>query len=120
MDAAGRTAAYTGAYVVKEQAGEAQGTDCVAIANIVRSPDIPAAMVRGGMLCRSGSVGIVTCRLGTVILPTRPTLVIAHLTALLARVTSGVRSAGARGAGRLTYAGADRDRWVPARRARDS
>jgi uncharacterized Ntn-hydrolase superfamily protein len=45
MDAAGRTAAYTGARVVKERAGEAQGKDCVAIANIVRSPGIPAAMV---------------------------------------------------------------------------
>lgn len=46
MDAAGRTACFTGAHVVREKAGEAQGRDCVAIANIVRSPDIPAAMVR--------------------------------------------------------------------------
>jgi uncharacterized Ntn-hydrolase superfamily protein len=46
MDAAGRTAAFTGAHVAREKAGEAQGKDCVAIANIVRSPDIPAAMMR--------------------------------------------------------------------------
>ena len=46
MDAAGRAAAFTGAFVAKEKAGEAHGTDCVAIANIVRSPEIPAVMVR--------------------------------------------------------------------------
>jgi uncharacterized Ntn-hydrolase superfamily protein len=46
IDSAGRTAAFTGAHVAREKAGEAHGKDCVAIANIVRSPDIPAAMVR--------------------------------------------------------------------------
>lgn len=46
MDAAGHTACFTGAHVVREKAGEAQGRDCVAIANIVRSPEIPAAMLR--------------------------------------------------------------------------
>lgn len=46
IDAGGRTAAFTGTQVVAEKAGEAHGKDCVAIANIVRSPDIPAAMVR--------------------------------------------------------------------------
>lgn len=46
LDDAGRTAAFTGAYVAAEKAGEAHGKDCVAIANIVRSTDIPAAMIR--------------------------------------------------------------------------
>ena len=46
LDAAGSTAAFTGAHVVAEKAGEAHGKDCVAIANIVRSPEVPAAMVR--------------------------------------------------------------------------
>lgn len=46
LDAAGRTAAFTGAHVAREKAGEAHGKDCVAIANIVRSPDIPTAMIR--------------------------------------------------------------------------
>jgi uncharacterized Ntn-hydrolase superfamily protein len=46
LDAAGRTVAFTGAHVAAEKAGEAHGKDCVAIANIVRSTDIPAAMVR--------------------------------------------------------------------------
>ena len=45
IDAAGRTAAWSGARVRPER-GEAAGRDCVAIANIVRSADIPAAMVR--------------------------------------------------------------------------
>ena len=43
IDAAGRTATYSGANVRGEK-GEAQGSDCAAIANIVRSPDIPSAM----------------------------------------------------------------------------
>jgi uncharacterized Ntn-hydrolase superfamily protein len=43
IDAAGRTATYSGANVRGEK-GEAQGSDCAAIANIVRSPDIPRAM----------------------------------------------------------------------------
>jgi uncharacterized Ntn-hydrolase superfamily protein len=43
IDAAGRTATYSGANVYGEK-GEAQGSDCAAIANIVRSPDIPRAM----------------------------------------------------------------------------
>jgi uncharacterized Ntn-hydrolase superfamily protein len=46
LDDAGRTAAFTGAHVAAEKAGEAHGKDCVAIANIVRSTDIPAAMIR--------------------------------------------------------------------------
>jgi uncharacterized Ntn-hydrolase superfamily protein len=46
IDIAGRTAAFTGTQVAAEKAGEAHGKDCVAIANIVRSPDIPTAMVR--------------------------------------------------------------------------
>ena len=46
IDASGRTAAFTGSHVAREKAGEAHGKDCVAIANIVRSPEIPAAMVR--------------------------------------------------------------------------
>ena len=46
IDATGRTAAYTGARIDAPRAGEAHGTDCVAIANIVRSPDVPAAMAR--------------------------------------------------------------------------
>jgi uncharacterized Ntn-hydrolase superfamily protein len=40
----GRTASYSGTNVRKER-GEAHGRDCVAIANIVRSQAIPAAMV---------------------------------------------------------------------------
>lgn len=43
VDAAGRTATYSGASVRGEK-GEAEGRDCAAIANIVRSPDIPRAM----------------------------------------------------------------------------
>ena len=46
IDAAGDTTAFTGAHVAGEKAGEAHGTDCVAIANIVRSTEIPARMVR--------------------------------------------------------------------------
>ncbi len=46
LDAAGRTAAFTGAHVAAAKAGEAHGKDCVAVANIVRSPEVPAAMVR--------------------------------------------------------------------------
>jgi uncharacterized Ntn-hydrolase superfamily protein len=45
IDAGGRTAAFTGADV-RGKRGEAQGRDCVAIANIVRSAEVPAAMVR--------------------------------------------------------------------------
>jgi len=45
IDAAGRTAAWCGAGVRGEQ-GEAEGRDCVAIANIVQSAEVPAAMVR--------------------------------------------------------------------------
>lgn len=46
IDTAGGTAAFTGDNVAREKAGEAHGVNCVAIANIVRSPEIPAAMVR--------------------------------------------------------------------------
>lgn len=45
IDAAGRTAVYSGANVRGEK-GEAQGRDCAAIANIVRSAAIPGIMVR--------------------------------------------------------------------------
>lgn len=45
IDRDGRTAAYTGASCRPEH-GEAHGRDCVAIANIVRSRDVPGAMVR--------------------------------------------------------------------------
>jgi uncharacterized Ntn-hydrolase superfamily protein len=44
IDNQGRTASYSGANVRAER-GEVHGRDCVAIANIVRSPAIPAAMV---------------------------------------------------------------------------
>lgn len=45
IDHWGRTAAHTGASN-KPERGEAHGRDCVAIANIVQSADLPAAMVR--------------------------------------------------------------------------
>lgn len=44
IDAAGRTATYSGDNVRGEK-GEARGQDCAAIANIVRSAEIPRAMV---------------------------------------------------------------------------
>lgn len=44
IDAAGRTAVFSGAHVRAER-GEAQGRDCAAIANIVRSATVPQAMV---------------------------------------------------------------------------
>ena len=44
IDASGRTAVYSGDNVRAER-GEAQGKDCAAIANIVRSAKLPAAMV---------------------------------------------------------------------------
>lgn len=44
IDAAGRTAVYSGGNVRGER-GEAQGKDCAAIANIVRSASLPGAMV---------------------------------------------------------------------------
>ena len=44
LDAAGTTAAFTGAHV-RPAHGEAHGKDCVAIANIVRNETLPAAMV---------------------------------------------------------------------------
>lgn len=45
VDMAGRTAAYSGANVRGER-GEAHGRGCVAIANIVRSAEVPHAMAR--------------------------------------------------------------------------
>jgi uncharacterized Ntn-hydrolase superfamily protein len=45
IDASGRTASHSGVGVKGERA-EAHGRDCVAIANIVRSETIPAAMVK--------------------------------------------------------------------------
>jgi uncharacterized Ntn-hydrolase superfamily protein len=44
IDRDGRTAAFSGAFVAPEK-DEAHGTDCVAIANIVRSATVPRAMV---------------------------------------------------------------------------
>ena len=44
IDREGRTAAFSGAHVRGEK-GETHGLDCVAIANIVRSAEVPAAMV---------------------------------------------------------------------------
>ena len=44
IDAAGRTAAFTGAHV-RPACAAAEGMNCVAIGNILRHPDIPAAMV---------------------------------------------------------------------------
>jgi uncharacterized Ntn-hydrolase superfamily protein len=44
IDANGRTAAFSGAHV-KPEHGEARGRFCVAIANIVRTTALPAAMV---------------------------------------------------------------------------
>lgn len=46
IDATGRTASHTGAKVDGTKAGEAHGMDCVAIANIVRSTEVPDAMIR--------------------------------------------------------------------------
>lgn len=44
IDAAGRTASFSGAHV-RPALGEAHGKDCVAIGNIIRRADMPAAMV---------------------------------------------------------------------------
>ncbi len=44
IDAQGRTASFSGANV-RPALGEAHGTDCVAIGNIIRDPAMPAAMV---------------------------------------------------------------------------
>jgi uncharacterized Ntn-hydrolase superfamily protein len=46
IDRDGGTAAFTGAHVDRAKSGEAHGKDCVAIGNIVRSSEVPAAMVR--------------------------------------------------------------------------
>ena len=46
MDAAGRTAAYSGARN-KPEVGEGQGPDVVAIGNILANSRVPAAMARG-------------------------------------------------------------------------
>jgi uncharacterized Ntn-hydrolase superfamily protein len=45
IDRQGETAAFTGASV-KPERNEAHGLNCVSIANIVRSAEVPAAMVR--------------------------------------------------------------------------
>jgi uncharacterized Ntn-hydrolase superfamily protein len=45
IDRDGRTAAFSGARV-KPERGEAHGRDCVALGNIVRSAEVPVAMVR--------------------------------------------------------------------------
>jgi uncharacterized Ntn-hydrolase superfamily protein len=46
IDRRGRTACFTGEHVDRTKSGEAHGRDCVAIANIVRSAEVPAAMAR--------------------------------------------------------------------------
>lgn len=46
IDREGHTATYTGGNVIAEKAGEARGEDCAAIANIVRSAQVPVAMAR--------------------------------------------------------------------------
>jgi uncharacterized Ntn-hydrolase superfamily protein len=46
IDRNGNTAFFTGEHVDRTKSGEAQGKDCVAIANIVRSAEVPRAMVR--------------------------------------------------------------------------
>lgn len=46
MDWAGNKAAFTGDQVARDKAGEAHGRNSVAIANIVRATEVPAAMVR--------------------------------------------------------------------------
>ena len=46
IDRDGATAAFTGAHVDRAKSGETHGRDCVAIANIVRSTEVPDAMVR--------------------------------------------------------------------------
>ena len=45
IDAAGRSASFSGA-LVRAEKGEAHGEGCVAIANIVRSAQVPVAMVK--------------------------------------------------------------------------
>jgi uncharacterized Ntn-hydrolase superfamily protein len=45
IDAEGRTASFSGERV-KPEKNEAHGRDCVALGNIVRSHEVPAAMVR--------------------------------------------------------------------------
>jgi uncharacterized Ntn-hydrolase superfamily protein len=45
IDRHGRTASFTGASC-KPEIGEVHGRDCVALGNIVRSAEVPAAMVR--------------------------------------------------------------------------
>lgn len=45
IDRDGRTASFSGARV-KPEKGEAHGRDCVALGNIVRSAEVPAAMAR--------------------------------------------------------------------------
>ncbi len=46
IDRDGQTSSFTGEHVDRTKSGEAHGRDCVAIANIVRSAEVPAAMVR--------------------------------------------------------------------------
>src|SRR5262245_27688163 len=50
IDAVGRTATFTGANVGGET-GEALGRDCAAVANIVRSAEVPRAMVAAFESC---------------------------------------------------------------------
>lgn len=46
IDRDGNTAFFTGEHVDRTKSGEAEGKDCVAIANIVRSAEVPRAMIR--------------------------------------------------------------------------
>jgi len=56
IDMTGRTAAFTGANV-KGELGESHGDNCVAIANIVRSDQVPVAMVRAFEADPSAPIG---------------------------------------------------------------
>jgi uncharacterized Ntn-hydrolase superfamily protein len=57
IDAAGHTATYSGDNV-RDERGEAEGRDCAAIANIVRSAEIPRVMVE----CFEASPGLPLAR----------------------------------------------------------
>jgi uncharacterized Ntn-hydrolase superfamily protein len=56
IDREGRTAAFSGA-LVRGEKGEAHGLDCVAIANIVRSADVPVAMVEAFEASHAAALG---------------------------------------------------------------
>lgn len=56
IDRNGGTASFTGASVDGEK-GEAHGQDCVAVANIVRSAEVPRAMVQAFEAAQAESLG---------------------------------------------------------------